>query len=139
MKRLASLSAGTALLAALVMIFALLATFWLGRQAETVQRVVPFGEATAALLGEVGTPVGGANMYLVFDKKAFIESTDARGEPVRFLNETYLLENDIYPWQMKTVRFARNVVAVVSGLALVLFGSLSLLLKARLDKKAETH
>ena len=41
---------------------------------------------------------------------------------------------------MKTVRFARNVVIVISGLASVLFGGLSLLLKARLDlKKAETR
>ena len=135
-----SLSTGAALLAALVLLFALLAAFWLGRQAETVGRVVPFDEATAALLGEVGTRVGSENAYLVFDKKAFIDATDARGEQVRFLNETYLLENDVYPWQMKTVRFARNVVVVISGLALVLFGGLSLLLKARLDlKKAETR
>ena len=124
MRGLANLSKGLALLAAVVLVLSLLTALWLGFRAETAQRVLPHDEATATLLGEVGTPVGDEQVYIVFDERAFLELPAGDNTEVRWLNETYLRENGIYPWQMKTVRFVRNIVLGLSAAAVVLFGGL---------------
>jgi hypothetical protein len=38
------------------------------------------------------------------------------------VNEKYLRENNIYPLQVKTVEFFRNIVALVAGLGAALMG-----------------
>ena len=65
--------------------------------------------------------------YIVFDSTAFIEADRAEviGEGVRLLDEAYLLENNVCPWQLKTVRFIGNLALTVSGLGASLFGGLA--------------
>ena len=118
MRTLRRLSLAAALLAAFVLCATLLASLWLGAQAKRAQRVLPHDAATAALLDEVGVPVGKVSRYLIFDEAAFLEGATPDG--TRLIDERYLLENGIYPWQLKTVTFARNLVLGICGTVLIL-------------------
>ena len=123
------LAAGGAILAAVVLVVTLLASVWLGSRAEPVQRVVPHDEATAALLGEVGTPVGRVDRYIILNEGAFLGETGDAG--AQLVSETFLKENDVYPLQLKTVTFLRNLVAAASLAAFLLLGGLWLWLRRR--------
>ena len=112
-------------LAALLLVATLLASAWFSNRAERAQRVIPHDEATAALLGEVGTP----DDYIIFDENAFLDETTADG--ARFVSEPFLEENDVYPLQLKTVAFLRNLVATLSLAALVVCGGVWLWLRRR--------
>ena len=116
-------------LAALLLVATLLASAWFSNRAERVQRVVPHDEATAALLGEVGTPVGRPDDYIIFDENAFLAETAADG--ARLVSEPFLEENGVYPLQLKTVAFLRNLVATLSLAALVVCGGAWLWLRRR--------
>ena len=129
MNLLKVLAAGGATLAAVVLVVTLLASVWLGGRAEAVQRVVPHDAATAALLGEVGTPVGRVDNYIILNEGAFLDETTDAG--AQLVSETFLKENNVYPLQLKTVTFLRNLVAAVSLAALLLLGGLWLWLRRR--------
>ena len=113
------IAGGGALLAALLLVTTLVASAWLVSRAERVQRIVPHDEATATLLGEVGTPVGRPDDYIIFHRGAFIGETP---EGVQLVSEPFLEENNVYPWQLKTVIFLRNLISAVSLAAFVLLG-----------------
>ena len=114
------IAGGGALLAALLLVTTLVASAWLVSRAERVQRIVPHDEATATLLGEVGTPVGRPDDYIIFHRGAFTgETTD---EGAQLVSEPFLEENNVYPWQLKTVIFLRNLISAVSLAAFVLLG-----------------
>ena len=120
---------GGTILAALSLVVTLVASVWLSSQAGPVQRVIPHDEATAALLNEVGTPVGRVDEYIIFNRNAFLGET-ADGN-ARLVSEPFLEENDIYPLQLKTVRFLRNLIGLVSLAVLVVCGAVWLWLRRR--------
>ncbi len=129
MNTLKVLAAGGAILAATVLVVTLLVSVWLSSRAEAVQRVVPHDEATAALLGEVGTPVGRVDDYVILNEGAFLGATTDAG--AHLVSEPFLEENNVYPLQLKTVTFLRNLVAAASLAAFVLFTGLWLWLRRR--------
>lgn len=85
-----------------------------------VQRVKPHDQATADLLGEVGTPIGSPQRMIVSDQRAFLPGKGEQGE--RFVNDDYLKEHDVYPLQAKTVGYVGGLVKLgLAGIALVGF------------------
>jgi hypothetical protein len=92
----------------------------LATQAQLVQRIEPHEPGMALLLGEQGIPIGNPELYFINDPKAFLEGSGANG--LRLVNEKYLRENNIYPWQLKTLEFMRNMIVLGSGVASLVFG-----------------
>jgi hypothetical protein len=101
-------------LAAVTVVLALGLGAWFDSRAVNVQRIDPHPADLAALLGEAGTPIGSPQRLLIFDDKAFVSGTSPDG--AKLVSETYLLENNIYPLQWKTLEFIRNIVVLVAGL-----------------------
>lgn len=89
-------------------------------QAQLVQRLEPHSPAMAELLGEKGVPIGSPTMYIISDPKAFLEGSGPEGS--RLVNDAYLRENNIYPWQLKTLEFVRNTFMLGSAVAAAVFG-----------------
>ena len=129
-----NLAGVAAVLAALLLIVTLAVSVWLQSRAELVQRVTPHDEATATLLGEVGTPVGREDDYIILDRGAFLGETTA--QDAQYVSEPYLEENNVYPLQLKTITFLRNLIVAVSAGALVLFGGVWFGLRRRQRKPA---
>jgi hypothetical protein len=78
----------------------------------------------AELFGDGGkTLIGSPQNFLALAPQAFFEGTGEAG--AKLLNDTYLRENNIYPIQVKTVEFFRNLIVLVclvgGGLMLVLW------------------
>lgn len=120
-RRVAGLLAGLALVALVV---GVLVSAVLLRGAALVQRVEPAG-AVGALFGDTGspgTPIGSPQRLIVRDEKAFLPGQGEDG--VRYVSETYLRENGVYPLQVKTVELVRNLVVGASVAALLFFGGL---------------
>jgi hypothetical protein len=92
----------------------------LASRAQLVQRIEPHEPGMALLLGEQGIPIGNPEMYFINDPKAFLGGNGPKS--VRLVNEKYLRENNIYPWQLKTLEFMRNMIVLGSGLASLVFG-----------------
>ncbi|NJK44636.1 MAG: hypothetical protein HC933_10430 [Pleurocapsa sp. SU_196_0] len=86
------------------------------------QRVEPSEVSSLFADDTPGTLIGSPQRIVIRDDKAFLEGTAADG--ARFVNEKYLRENNIYPLQVKTVEFFRNIVAFFAGLGAVLMGVL---------------
>ena len=126
-----------AILAALLLIVTLAVSVWLQSRAELVQRVTPHDEATATLLGEVGTPVGREDDYIILNRGAFLGEMTA--QDAQYVSEPYLEENNVYPLQLKTVTFLRNLIVAVSAGALVLFGGVWFGLRQRQRKPAHIN
>ena len=118
-----------AILAALLLVVTLGASVWLSSRAERAQRIIPHDEATAALLGEIGTPVGRVDEYIIFNRNAFLDGTADGG--ARLVSEPFLEENSVYPLQLKTVTFLRNVISMVSLAIFVVCGGVWLWLRRR--------
>jgi hypothetical protein len=59
-------------------------------------------------------------MMIVSDPKAFLPQTGSSGE--RLVDDGYLEKNKIYPLQVKTVLFFRNMIAGIAVIALLLMG-----------------
>ena len=118
-----------AILAALLLVVTLVASVWLSGRAERAQRIIPHDEATAALLGEIGTPVGRVDEYIIFNRNAFLDGTADGG--ARLVSEPFLEENSVYPLQLKTVTFLRNVISMVSSAIFVVCGGVWLWLRRR--------
>lgn len=125
--RLALLRRLAGLLAVLALV-ALLGSLAVGtamtRGATLVQRVEPAASAEALFGGDTGpgTPLGSPQRVVIRDEGAFLPGTAPGG--ARYVSEAYLRENGLYPLQVKTVEFIRNLVAAVSLAALLLFGGL---------------
>lgn len=100
---------------------------FVGRDAVLAQRVIP-QVAGADLFGDSspGTPVGSPQMLIIRDPRAFIGPPE---QSPRLVNENFLRENHIYPLQLKTVEFFRNLIAAVSGAGFVLLAGLLTLLR----------
>ncbi len=137
MNTVKNLAGIAAILAALLLIVTLAASAWLQSRAELVQRVTPHDEATATLLDEVGTLVGREDTYVILDRGAFLGETTVRD--AQYVSERYLEENNVYPLQLKTVTFLRNLISVISAGAFVLFGGVWFRLRRRGRNAALTH
>jgi hypothetical protein len=93
-----------------------------------VQLIQPEDAAVAGLFADqsssepAGTKIGSPQVMVIRDPKAFLEGTGTRGE--RFVSQKYLDEKQIYPLQVKTILFFRNITALISALGAVLMGGL---------------
>jgi len=111
-----------ALLAVAVFVLSYPVTWFITRNGQLIQRVIPADASVSALFGDSGpgTPFGERGVYLIGDPAAFLEGTGAKGE--RFVSQTYLDEKGIYPLQTKTVWFFHFFVVLVSGVGALIFG-----------------
>ena len=113
-----------ALLAVAVFVISYPVTWFIARDGQLVQRIIPADASVSALFNDSGpgTPFGEMGVYLIRDPAAFLKGTGKKGE--RFVSQTYLDEKGIYPLQTKTVWFFHFLVALVSGLGALIFGLL---------------
>jgi hypothetical protein len=117
------------ILALVVFVSAWLVYAWFARSATLAQRIEPYQPAMAELLGEPGLTLGSPQVFVIRDDNAFLEGTGEAGE--RFLNETYLTQNGIYPLQLKEVAFWRNLISLGATAGFIVCGVLWLVLRAR--------
>jgi hypothetical protein len=108
------------ILAGIVFVGSFVVSSLLTRGAVLAQRIEPSVASSLFADGGPGTPIGSPQLVVIRDPVAFLEGTTQDG--ARFVNEQYLRENNIYPLQVKTVEFFRNVVALVAGLGAALMG-----------------
>ncbi|SMB97162.1 hypothetical protein [Deinococcus hopiensis] len=113
-----------ALLCLLALLATLLVGWWFGRGAQLVQLVAPVSVTSNTLFGNSGpgTLIGSPQQMVIHDPGAFLEGRTAEG--ARYVSDTYLKAQNIYPLQLKTVRFVQVAVAVGFIVALLVFGSL---------------
>ncbi|BDP43417.1 hypothetical protein DAETH_33860 (plasmid) [Deinococcus aetherius] len=119
-----------ALLALVALLLSFAVSALLTRDAALVQRVEP--NAAASLFGEgdsPGTPIGSPQLMIIRDPAAFLPGEGEDG--ARLVSEVYLRERGLYPLQVKTVELVRNLVALGSGLAALVFGGLWLWARGR--------
>jgi hypothetical protein len=110
-------------LALIVFALSWIVGFALESRAVLAQRVDPHSPELAALLGEAGTPIGSPQRLVLFDDRVFLEGQTPDG--ARLVSEKFLMENNIYPLQWKTVEFFRNAFAIASLIGAVLMGLLA--------------
>jgi hypothetical protein len=106
--------------AAIAFVAAWVVGFALQGRSVLAQRLEPHSSELSAALGELGTPIGSPQRLVIFDERAFLGNPQPDGS--RLVSERYLVENNIYPLQWKTVEFVRNAVALSSGLGLLVCG-----------------
>jgi hypothetical protein len=112
-----------AILAAVVLVGSFLVSSLITRNAVFAQRVEVVAPEFAAVLGlpadSKGKTIGSPQWLIINDPKALLEK-DANG--VQLVSESYLRDNKIYPLQVITVEFFRNLVAAFAfvGLGLML-------------------
>jgi hypothetical protein len=122
-KRLKRVWLGLAVLAAVVLVGSFLTSSLITRNAVLAQRIEAVTPEFAAILGlpagSKGNLVGSPQWLIINDPKALLEK-DPNG--VQLVSESYLRENKIYPLQVITIEFFRNLVAAVAfcGLGLML-------------------
>ncbi len=95
------------------------------QNAVLAQRIEIQEAGVAALFGaenEVGKEIGSPQRLIINDPKAFLEKTGENG--LRYVNDKYLQENKIYPLQVLTVEFFRNITAFVAALGSAIMFSL---------------
>lgn len=111
-------------LCAVGVLVTLLAGWWYGRDAQVVQLVTPTSAAASTLFGESGpgTLIGSPQAMVIRDAGAYLEGRTAEG--ARYVSDTYLKAKNLYPVQLKTVRFVQWAVAGGFGAALLVFGGL---------------
>ncbi len=126
LERFKTVFASLSILGFVVILASFLISGLMTRGAVLAQRIEP--NEAASLFGDSsgpGTPIGSPQWVVIRDEKAFLEGQSADG--ARFVNEEYLIENKIYPLQVKTVEFFRNVTAVVAVLGVLVMASLWLM------------
>jgi hypothetical protein len=117
-----------AVLALVVCIASFVVAGVLSNGSSLVQLIQPEDAAVAGLFAEeasgepTGTKLGSPQVMVIRDQQAFLEGTGAQGE--RFVSQKYLDEKQIYPLQVKTILFFRNITALISALGAVLMGGL---------------
>ena len=92
-------------------------------KAQLTQRMTPYDADTAALTGDIGTPVGEPQSMIIDEERAFLKGKGETG--ARLVDDNYLKVKGIYPLQVKTVDFVAGLVrlgtATVAGIGLLLF------------------
>jgi hypothetical protein len=125
-----------ALLALVVCAGSFIVASVLSNGAQLVQLIQPEDAAVAGLFAEetsdepAGTRIGSPQVMVIRDDKAFLEGTGTQGE--RFVSQKYLEEKMIYPLQVKTILFFRNITALVAALGAFLMGGLWLWSRSRI-------
>ena len=120
MKQIRTIASLLAVLALVVLIGSFIVASLFSRGAGLVQLIEPGDAAAASLFGDVptgepaGTKIGTPQMIVIRDQAAFLEGTGAQGE--RFANMQYLNEKKIYPLQVKTIYFFRDLTALIAVL-----------------------
>jgi hypothetical protein len=96
-----------AILAVLILIGSQITSGILTRDAVFAQRAEKL--EAAELFGDTQEQVliGSPQKFLALDPKAFMEGTGDQG--AKLINDVYLRENNIYPIQVKTVEFFRDL------------------------------
>lgn len=100
----------------------------LSNGSSLVQLIQPEDAAVAGLFAQetssepAGTKIGSPQVMVIRDQKAFLEGIGTQGE--RFVSQKYLEEKQIYPLQVKTILFFRNITALIAALGAVLMGGL---------------
>jgi hypothetical protein len=126
MKHVSSILIGLAGLAALVFVLSFAVSAWLSAGAQLVQLIEPQDAASAALFGDApagepaGTRIGSPQWMVIRDQRAFLDGIGSGGE--RFVDAAYLRRQNTYPLQLKTIIFIRDLVALGSGVAVVMLG-----------------
>jgi len=87
----------------------------LAAKAQLVQRMKPYDPDTAALVGEIGTPIGSPQQMVITDEKAFLPGRGETG--ARLVNDDYLKAHGEYPLQVKTIHYAAGLVRMGTGAA----------------------
>jgi hypothetical protein len=83
----------------------------LTRDAVLAQLAIEQEAAELFADGQKEVLIGNPQVFLALDAKAYLEGTGDNG--AKLLNDTYLRENNIYPVQVKTVEFIRNLVVLI--------------------------
>ena len=125
MQKLPSILLALIVTAVLAIVSSFIVAGFVSRDAQLVQLVQP-DEAGLNLLfadssGVPGTAIGSPQTMIISDPKAFMDGAGANGE--KYVNDTYLKANNIYPLQVKTVNFFRDSVAWVAGIAALLMSA----------------
>lgn len=88
--------------------------FWqessLVSKAQLIQRMKPHDSAVAALLGEVGTPIGDPQRMIIEDETVFLTGSGTQGQ--RFVDDDAMKAKEIYPLQEKTVKYVAGLVKI---------------------------
>jgi hypothetical protein len=104
-----------AIVAATVLVGSFLVSGLITRNAVLAQRIEVVAPEFAAVLGlpanSKGKSIGSPQWLIINDPKALLEK-DLNG--VQLVSESYLRDNKIYPLQVITVEFFRNLVAAVA-------------------------
>ena len=100
-----------AIAAGVVGVGSLLTSSLLTRNAVFAQLAIK--QEAAELFGDGAREVliGNPQTFLALDARAFLDGTGENG--AKLINDTYLRENNIYPIQVKTVEFLRNLIVLV--------------------------
>ncbi len=128
LKRIQSITGFLSILALVVLIGSFIAASLFSNGAQLVQLIEPGEAATASLFGDTqtgepaGDKIGTPQLIVIRDQNAFLEGTGAQGE--RFANIKYLNEKKIYPLQVKTINFLRDVTALIAALGAILMAGL---------------
>jgi hypothetical protein len=124
LSRLRPLWLGLAIFGVVVFVASFVISSVMTQNAVLAQRIEVQETGVAALFGtenEVGKPIGSPQRLIINDPKAFLEKTGENG--LRYVNDKYLQENKIYPLQVLTVEFFRNITAFIAALgSAIMFG-----------------
>jgi hypothetical protein len=133
--RLAQVARGLALLALLVLLASWLVYGWANANATLAQRIEPHDATMAQLLGEPGVIIGSPQRLIITDPQAFLPEDPTATMEYRLVNETYLKQNNIYPLQLQTVEFFRNIISVAAVLGGLLMLGLAAWFSGRVKPK----
>lgn len=125
MKQLPNILLSLTVTAILVTISSIAIAAFVTRDAQLVQLVQPDEIGVASLFADSsaapGTPIGSPQTMIISDPNAFIFGVGSSGE--KYVNDVYLKTNNIYPLQVKTVNFLRDLIAWIAGVGAVLMST----------------
>ena len=130
MKALVLLARVLAVLCAVGLVGTFVRANSLTAKAELTQRIKPYDKDTAALTGDVGTPIGDSQDMIIDDPAAFLPGKGDKGQ--RLVNDDYLQQHEIYPLQAKTVNYVAGLAKLGFAGGLVLAVSAGLFASRRL-------
>ncbi len=107
--------AGVLLLGSLLASSLLLRGSIYAQLAEKLEAAELFGDSQSNIY------IGSPQKFLALPAQAYMQGTGEKG--AQLIDNTYLKQKGIYPYQVKTIEFIRNVIAVCSilGGALMLY------------------
>jgi hypothetical protein len=119
--------AGVLLVGSLVASSLLLRGSVYAQLAERLEAAELFGES------QNNVYIGSPQKFLAFPPEAYLQGIGEQG--AQLINNAYLKQNGIYPFQVKTVEFIRNIIAICS----LLGGMLMLLLWATANRLSQRN